>query len=366
MEKKSYISANQIILILCITRLLFSSSYQSYLNAGASVQDTLPSLIANFVVNLIVAAPILMLLKRYPRHSLAECAVKVLGRPLGVVVCIIYCMFFIANASLVSGNFGNFFITDVISDATVFVTLLLLVTVCVYGALKGIESLARVGSVVAIIYFLTFIIIFLTLKSWIKIGYVKPLFFNGPGLFLNSSVMNYNLSTQIILFAFLVPFQRKGSITKTYFLWSLLTFAVLFLLELSIVVVLGAYGAKQIYPLQLLARLSKIGIFDRLDAVDMISWILNTVITVALNIYLAVLCLLNAGLNKYRKLTAVIVGILVLFPATMVSTEFEVVQKMMCDLRTSGVLTILIVVIPCLIVIVDIIKKRVEQIENNA
>lgn len=366
MEKKSYITASQIILILFITRLLFSTSYQSYLNAGTSIQDILPSVLVNFITNMIVAIPILVLLGRYPGHNLAECAIKVLGKFLGVVVCLIYCLFFIANASLTSGNFGNFFVTTVIPDAKVLPTVLLLLVVCVYGAVKGIESIARVSSIIAILYLLTFLIIFLSLSSWIKFSYVKPLFYDGPKLLIDSSFMNFNLSTQIILLAFLASFQRKGSTSKTYFLWNLLSMAVLFLLEFSIVIVLGAYGAKQIYPLELLSRLSKISIFERLDAFHMIPWILNSVITVTINIYLAVLCLLNAGLNKYRKLAAVIIGLIVIFPSLMISDKFEDLQKMICDIKTAGMLSILIIIIPVIILIVDIIKRRVMQIENKA
>lgn len=365
MEKRSYITANQIILILFITRLLFSTSYQSYLNAGTSIQDILPAVLVNFVANMLVAIPILALLKRYPGHNLAECAIKILGKFLGAVVCLIYCLFFIANASLTSGNFGSFFITDVIPDAKVFSTILFLIIVCVYGAVKGIESIARVSSVIAIVYLLGFFLIFISLTSWIKLSYLKPLFYNGSNIFTGSSIMNYNLSTQIILFAFLASFQRKGSIAKTYFLWNLVSMVFLFVLEFCVVVVLGAYGAKQIYPLELLARLSKIGVFERLDALHIIPWILNSVITVTINIYLAVLCLLNAGLNKYRKLIAIIAGILVIYPSLMISKNFEDVQKIICDIKTTGVLTVLIIIIPTLILIVDIIKRRVMQFEKN-
>ena len=239
------------------------------------------------------------------------------------------------------------------------------IAVCVYGAVKGIEAIARFGSITAIFYVLIIIIISLSLLPLFHFSYVKPMFYNGPKNFVSFSLINFNVSIQIVLLAFLAPFKREGNLGKTYFIWNILSVLFLFLLELSIVTVLGAFGAKQLYPLQTLAKLSKVGDFERLDSFDMISWFLNSVLTVTIYIYLAVVCLLKVGLNKYRKLISIICGIGIYFLANIISSNFNTIQKMISGVPFAGITTLFVAVIPLIILAVDLLKERVLQNDNK-
>lgn len=366
MEKKTYISPVQAVLVLLILRLLFSTSYQSVLNMGNSIQDMLLSLPVIFVVNFIVALPMLILLKRYPGHDLIECTEKAAGRGAGVIVALFYYLFFLANAAVSAGNYENYFTIIVIPDVNSYVIGILLVTVCIYGAIKGIEAIMRMGSFAAVIYILTFIIILISLSPMINLDYLKPLLFNGTKILKESCIMNYNLSTQIATLAFLAPFMHKGkSIGKTYAGWNVVSIIVLFLLEFNTITVSGAYGAKQQYPLGLLSALSKISVFEHLDAIDMVSWILNTVLAVTIYIYLAVDCLLKIGLNSHRKLLAVVSGAAVIIAAPCISRNFVNLQSFMVSGATSFAVTAFTVVIPLIILTVDLIKEKVVRNVQN-
>jgi uncharacterized integral membrane protein len=138
------------------------------------------------------------------------------------------------------------------------------------------------------------------------------------------------------------------------------------IVEFISITVLGAYGAKVLYPLELLAKLSSISIFTRLDAIHLIPWILNAVITVTISIYLAVSCLLKVGLNNHRKLIAIVSGIIVLIVAPFISENFNMVQLAICSLPMTAIITIFIAVMPGLILIIDMIKERVLQNEKSA
>lgn len=362
MEKKSYISPVQAVLVLFILRLLFSSSYQSVLNMGNSIQDLLLSLPVIFVTNFIIAIPILILLKRHPGQDLVECTEKAAGRGAGIVVALFYYVFFLANAVVNVGNYENYFTIAVIPDVNSYVTGFLLLIVCVYGAIKGIEAIMRMGSLVAVIYIFTFIIIFISLYSLINLDYLKPLLFNGTRILTKSCIMNYNLSTQIVTLAFLAPFIHQGKgIGKTYAGWNVISIIVVAMLEFNVITVAGAFGAEHQYPLQLLSSLSQISVFQHLDSIDMVSWILNTIITVTIYIYLAVDCLLKAGLNKHRRLLAFVSGAAVFIASPYISRNFEDLQAVMVSGVTSLVMTVFTVVIPIIILMVDLIKGKVVQ-----
>jgi spore germination protein KB len=362
MEKKSYISPLQIILMLFTTRLLFSSSYQSALKAGNNVQDLLLSIPFAFAANILVAIPILVLLARHPGHDPVECAIKIAGRGVGTVVAVIYFLFFGAIAALTLGNYENYFTTSVIPDVRVYIVGLYLILVCLYGVLKGIESIARFGGVVAVFYIIILLSISLSLLPLSDTGLLKPILYKGTKLFMQGIVMNFNLSYQVVILAFLAPFIRQGkSAVKTYFLYSLLAFLGLVSLEYAIVTVTGAFGAKQLYPLQLLSSLSHIGFLEELDAVDMVAWILNTVITVTLTTYLAVHCLLKIGLNKHRRIVSTLCCAAVFCFSTLISRDFYGLQMMMVSALAAMILIAAVVVIPLIILVVDLIKGRVVQ-----
>jgi Spore germination protein. len=366
MEKKSYISPFQIVLMLFITRLLFSSSYQSALNPGNSIQDILLSVPVAFVVNLIAAIPLLILLARHPGHDPVECTIKVAGRGLGAAVAILYFLFFIAIATLTLGNYENYFTTAVIPDVRAYVIGLYLIIVCLYGVLKGIESISRFGSIVAIFYFVILLTIFISIYGVVDPSLLKPIFYSGTKLFMQGIVMNFNLSYQVVILAFLTPFLRQGkSVAKTYTVFCTVAFLGLFLLEFAIVTVTGAFGAKQVYPLQLLSSLSHIGFFEELDAVDMVSWILNAVVTVTLNAYLAVNCLMKLGLNKHRKLVATLCCALVFYFSIMTAKGFYGLQMMMVSMWATMILVTAVVIIPLFVLIIDLIKGKVVQNAQN-
>ncbi len=366
MEKKSYISSGQIILLLLITRILFSTTYQSTLNAGNSIQDILPSILVTFVTNFIIAIPILILIQRHPGHDLVECTVKVFGKVFAVIIGALYYLFFLLFATFTAGNFGNFFANSMIPNVSVPLTIFLLLIICVYGVIKGIESIARIGSIVAILFLIALLIIFLSVLPLMKIGYLFPMFYNGPKYFISGTGINYSLSIQIICIAFLAPFQRQGGSTKkTYFIWNIASMITLFAIEFFVVTVMGAFGSEQYDPLQTLSTLTSFNLFQSLNAVDFVPWVLNTIITVTVYIYIAVLCLLKLGLNKYRKLIAIITGAIVYFAAPVVSMHFIMLQNFQSGPNASILTTVFAVVIPLIILIVDSVKGRLLQNEKN-
>lgn len=367
MEKKSYISPLQIILVLFVTRMLFSSSYESVLNAGNGIQDLLLSIPVSFVLNFIMAIPILILIGRHPGHDPVECAMKTAGRGVGIITAIIYFMFFILIASLTLGNYENYFTTNVIPEVQSKIIGLYMIVVCLYGMLKGIESIARFGGVVAVIYLITLLSIILTLMSYSDVAFLKPIFNKGTKLFIQGILMNYNLSYQIVILAFLAPFIRQGgSAAKTYTIYNTFAFVVLFGLEFAIVTVLGAYGARELYPLRTLSSLSHIGFLRGLDVVDMVSWMFNAVITVTLNGYLAAACLLKIGLNKHRRLVTVLCCAVIFYLSTLIAKHFFGLQMAMVSAMTAVLLTLAVAVIPLILLVVDLIKGRVVQNAQSA
>jgi len=367
MEKQSFISNKQLIVLLILTRLPFSTAYIVGLNAGRSVQDILLAVPVNFVINFIVVIPLLMLIKRNPGKDPVECAINILGKPAGMIVALIYGLFFLATAVHMQAVFQNYFVNIVIPDSNFnSVAIPMLFIVCFYGAVKGIETIVRISGIAMVIFLVVLSIIFISLIPSVNIEYLFPQFYNGPTVFLKAVLSGFNSNPQILFLAFCIPFLKIGSKTgKIFMKWNILALALFFLIEFMCVTVMGPFGANESYPLQTLSSLSQIGVFERLDSIDMASWILNAVIYTTFYIYLMSSCILKFGLNKHRKLVIFLCVLAIFIFSKMedaVSTEIH-------DIYGSPILTVamafLLIVLPLTLLLADVIKRRIANEETE-
>lgn len=349
---------------MVILRVAFSTSYISGLNAGNSVQDVLVAIPVLFLISFIVALPILILLKRHPGKAIMECSIQVMGRGVSAVIGLIYISFFIFQAAAELGTFHLVFTNAVIPESQEYAISIPLLIVCMYGAAKGIESVSRFGTFVFALYVLILIFNMISLLPRAQMGYLFPLFYNGPRVFLQSLNSMFNSSVQILTLAVCASFLKPGSnVRKVFSYYNVFASLLLFLYTFLAVMVMGPYTSKQVFPLFTLSELSKVGVFERLDSLEMVLWIFDTILAVTVYIFLAANMPTKFGLNKYRKVVIVLIGAAVYFLAPVISHNYLMYQSCMGSLYATAIVVTLIVIIPLIILITDIIKEKVKKNE---
>jgi len=360
MEKQSYISSRQIIVLLIMTRLPFSTAYYVALNAGKSIQDILYAVPVNFILNFIIAIPILMLLKKYPGKDIIELASNIIGKAAGIIVAVFYMFCFILLAVYMHATFQDFFVNAIIPESTYYDIAIPLLVVAFYGAVKGIEAIARFGSIVIIAYLIILSIIAISLIPHIDFNNLLPVFYNGPQYFWGAVLNGFNSNIQIVFLIFCAPFLKSGTKTgKLYAKWNVFAMLLFLGLEFLTVAVMGPFVAIQNYPLSTLAMQSRVGVFERIDAIDMISWILNIVLMVTFYVYFAAGCLMKVGLNKHKKLITFLI-VAIIFAATDYASNFFVgVHTVTLNPYISVLTLTAMILVPFLILIADMIKRRV-------
>ena len=360
MEKQSQISARQLIVLMIMLRLPFSTAYYIALNAGQSIQDILFAVPVNFVLNFIVAIPVLILLKKHPGKDPVELANDVFGKAGGIVTGTFYMFCFILLAIYMMGNFQDFYVNAIIPESSYLAIALPMLFVALYGAVKGIEAIARFGSIVIMIYLIILSIITLSLLPRINFSYLFPAFYNGPGVFLNAVLSGYNQNFQIVFLLFCAPFLKSGTGTgKLFSKWNIISSLLYLALEFLTVTVMGPFAGRQKFPLSTLAMQSRLGVFERIETVDMISWILNAILIITVFIHFAVSCLLKMGLNKYRKPIAFLVAAAVFVTSMYVTNCFLPLHAFTLSPVTTLVTTVAVIFLPFLILMTDLIKRRV-------
>jgi hypothetical protein len=254
----------------------------------------------------------------------------------------------------------DYFVNSVIPESTYYAIAIPLLIVAFYGAVKGIETIARFGTVVIVIYLAILVVIVLSLFQNINLGYLMPVFYSGPQYFLKAVVDGINSNIQIIMVAFCAPFIKTGiKLGKTYAEWNSYASLLFLVLEFLTVIVLGPFAAKQNFPLSTMAMQSRIGVFERVDEIDMMSWIINAVFIVTFEIYLASVCLLKIGLNKHRKKVLFLITVVVYTLGYLVIGHFNGLHAITLSPLVTVVTLIAIIAIPFVILLADILKGRV-------
>lgn len=358
MDVKKFISPGQVIVLLTVIRLQFSTAFIARVDPGNSIQDLILLAPLEFIINFVLAIPLLLLLKRHPGCGLLDCTKYALGTVAEKVTGLIYCLYFFALSLGTICIFNNAFRNSVIPEAPNLSLDLLIIAVCLYGAYKGAEAISRLGSIAFFIYAVTLTIIILSLIPDFDFHLFKPLLYNGPGFLMQSASAGLDNSAQIVFLAFLVPFiKKKENLTKIYAQWNAVAMIIFFLLLATIICVLGSYGSTQFFPLASLAIISKIGVFKHIDAMDFISWTFNLAIMVSLSLFVSSMCLHSLS-DKKRKIFLGMLSVVYFAAALILGKYFALIYWTVYQNFMNIAALIVIVMIPAVILIVDIIKGR--------
>jgi spore germination protein (amino acid permease) len=349
-----------------MTKLPFSTVYISGLQAGRSVQDILLAVPVNFLLNFIFAIPILILLKRHPGKDLIECVKNSMGKPASVLIAIFYLFCFLYSATLIQSVFRVFFVNAIIPEIGYFATAIPILIVCFYCAIKGIETIMRFSGLVLVSYLIILIFLDATLIPSVNLNFLFPQFYSGPQYFLKAVLDGVNSNMQIVFLAFCAPFLKSGtSAGKIFAKWNVFAMLLFWALEFFIVTVLGPFAAKQITPLYTLSLESEVGVLDRLDMVDMISWIFNTVLLTAFFIYLATTCITKVGINKHRRIITFIVTAVIFILAYFGSKSTQMLVNVSFNPYLTAMTVFAQIILPLVILLTDIIKGRVTSYETT-
>lgn len=359
MEKASKISARQIIFIMVIVRVSFATTYFISLDAGNSIQDILLAVPALFISNFLVAIPCLILLRMHPGKSLTECCIQDLGKWGGSVIAILYALYFLWRGVQGLGGFQRFFINDIISDARPYQIIIPILIVCVYGAVKGIETIARFSTIVFAIYILVILMIVLTETGIIRLDYLVPLMANGPQYAVKAFVYGFNDNIEILFLAEAAQYLRKEvGVGRTYAWYNVISMVLLFAIEAMMVLVMGPFAGKQLFPLKTLSQFSVIGIFGRLDYFYMNAWILDSVLSVTFYLKLIVDVMTKLGLNGYIKIVAVISSLALGFGSPYISAKFIEMQRSANSPMSTFITLLFVFLLPLFILLVGWVKKK--------
>ena len=252
----------------------------------------------------------------------------------------------------------QFYAASTIFDAAPPWLLILFVSgVCLYGLLKGIAAVARTGVIVAGGFLVLLITVIIGISGDIKIEYLYPAITDNSSMLFGNILTELSKNAEAAIFAALLTTVRKDRVKSLCLYFPVSLFALL-LMTFLYNTVLGEYLNNVNFPFYALSSLSDITIFQRLDGIDVIIWLMTAIIKLSLIIN-GIFFLIENAFGKRR--TALIAAGISLAAVTISCFLFSVNTNdflLFSSLMETGIpLTAAVFAVPSAILIVDKLKK---------
>jgi spore germination protein KB len=244
----------------------------------------------SFLYGLALATVWLYLSKHYPGQSLIQISVKVLGKWVGGLVSALYILCFIQVAAWTTRILSDFIHINLMPRTPISVFNLMVLFVCAYAVVKGIESIAMVSELAVPYIFLAFWIPFLIMiREWdwqnFKIPYTLDLWNTIASTKYSLAFPFMETVSLMMIFPYV---QRK---LKTSFLMGIASVGVILsIYTFCTIGILGVNrGSHLIYPVYVIFReMQYSGFIEHLEAIIATNILLLVCLKLSVLFYCAV------------------------------------------------------------------------------
>ena len=299
------------------------------------------------VIDGVVAAVLHFLGRKYPGKTFIQYSEDILGRIPGKLVAVLFIQFFLFMDSFSLRAIGDF-LTTIMPDTPLAAFIIAGAVVSAYVAAGGLEVLARMSEVVAPIFVISILTMWVLLIPKMDFSELLPLFQHRAGRIVIASLLPASWFGVCIIMAMFMAYHNRPERTFVVKMTGVMLGATaLFLLLSADMAVFGAkYGSMHSYPgYSLVRQISLADIIERVEILWIAIWLLAGLITISSLHYASALGTAQLlGLRNYRPLVLPL-GIviasfsLIIVPNTMVGAVFTLSVFPLYALSIEGGLT---------------------------
>lgn len=230
-------------------------------------------IILSYLLLGIILIPIFIAAKRNERDGFRLAENKLFTIPL-----IIYLLL----AAVSTMTRLQFYAASTIFDAAPPWLLILFVSVvCFYSLYKGVAAVARVGVIVGGGFLVLLLTVIIGIFGKIHPEYLYPAITDNSAALFSDVITELSKNTEAVIFAALFLTVRRNSVRSLY-LYIPLSLTALITMTFLYNTVLGEYLDTVNFPFYTLASLSDITVFQRLDGIDVVIWVMTAIIKLSL------------------------------------------------------------------------------------
>ena len=293
------ISSAQFFLAMFVSRTVVTIALNAQYTGGESLLDSIFSYLLAMGAGVLISLPLWLAMGREQGQSVPRLAMDTLGRAGGLVP-LGYALYFVLVGGTSLGMFQIFLMDTVNPGFSAGLVVAALGAVALYGALKGLETVARCATCVFAVLVLGCGLVFAMAAGRFDTENLEPLFYQGLGQ-TRQGVMLFLARTSVFAdMAVLLP-QVKGRKKLGFAGWMAGTTLFVGSVILLIAGCLGRYAYTQNFPVYVLASLSEIRSLQRLDAVFTGIWMMGLIIKLSCDLYACRVCFAALAGEKEPK-----------------------------------------------------------------
>ena len=328
--KTQRITSVQFFLMMFVARAVVTIGLNDKYLGGSNMLEAIVSYGLAMGVSLLLALPVRAAYRRYPACTIGDAAQQALG-PVGKAVPALYLVYFLQSGAASLGIFQVFLVDTVNPEFSATLAMGVLMGVAVFGASRGLETVARAGVCVFALLVAGTGLMFALVAGRFEPENLQPLFVHGTGQALHGTLL-FVLRTSVFAdMAVLLPFV-KGRKTPGFLLWAGGTTLFVAALLLLLAGCLGPYAATRDFPVYFLSGLADTGALQRMDAVFIGVWMMALIVKLSCELTACRVCLTSLTRRERPLLWALLPGLAILGLA-LGAVSCQWVQSLLLDTR---------------------------------
>lgn len=364
MEQRQVITVPQLFGMLFISRMIVNITYNPFIASTGEVSDHVLSAIATFFLTFLLIIPLWFLYRKDPSCNIIDHSTFLMGKA-AVIVAFVYTLYFVVAGCYILSFFDTF-VANVMSPKTSLWMLSGAVMVtAVYGAIRGVEALARTSGILLIGICASLVFVVCALFPKVDpVNYTPPLYHGTQG-FWDGILLMVARSTSIPMLAILLPF-AKGNKKKGFIVWNIATYLTIGMMLLLMEGALGDYLKTQIFPVYAATSVAQIGMFKRLDALYLGIWTTGLFVQMAAFLFCISHCITRVLGRKAGRIAIFVCGAVIAVMSVLITNSRGLARFVY---NTSFLLYATLgvgVLIPLIFVIAVNVKKKKGEAQYEA
>ena len=353
---KHRISSSQFFIMMFVSRAVVTIALNARYLGGENMLEAILSCGLAMLLGIVIALPIWWLHRAYPNETVGDTAQLALGKA-GKVVPLCYILYFIVINGSALGLFHIFLLDTVNPEFSSILTIAAVLAVAVYGAYRGIETVARCAVCVFAVLLLSTGLTFFLVAFRFNPENLEPLFYHGWNQTVQGTALFLSRTSAFADMAVLLP-MVNGKRKTGFFCWAGGTFLFIGVLLLLLAGCLGPYAATQNFPVFVLSSLTEIRSMQRMDAVFVGVWMTGMIIKLACDLYACRVCFSSLAGKRCPK-TALSLASIAVFALALWATASPEAQKILLDTGLLfGVTVVIGGVFPLVLWVISRLRKE--------
>lgn len=359
------ISAAQFFISMFVSRVVVTIALNAQYTGGGNMLDSMVSYVLAMALGFIIALPVWGLHRRRPGLDVSRAAVLDMGFAGKAVPLLYFAYFVVINGASLA--LFQLFLMDTINPAfSAALVTAVLAGAALYGALKGIETIARCATCVFVVLLLGCGLVFGIVAWRFSPENLEPLFYNGFSQ-TYTGVLLFIARTSIFAdMAMLLP-MVKGKKGLGFACWAGGTAVFVCLLLFLVVGCLGRYAYTQNFPVYALASITQVRSMQRLDAVFTGVWMMGLVVKLAFDMYCCRLCAAALQKEPGKAKSGAWLSAALMLGLALWAAMSPLAQRFLLDTRILFLCTAAAgFAIPLLVLAADLLSRRGEKRTKKA